>query len=168
MQYLGTVSKLTEWSVCFQGKPFISTVTQVYAPTTNAKEAEVDWFYGDLQDLLELTPKKDTPFIRGLKSKSRKLRDIWSNRQVWPWSTKWSRRKANRVLTREHTGHGKYLTPTTQEKTLRVDITRWSTLKSEWLYSLQLKMAKLYKVSKNKTRSWLWLRSWAPCCQIQA
>ena len=75
-------------SVCFQGKPFIITVTQVYAPTTNAKEAEVDRIYGDLQDLLELTPKKDIPFIRGLESKSRKLRDSWSNRQVLPWSTK--------------------------------------------------------------------------------
>ena len=49
-------------SVCFQGKPFIITVTQVYAPTTNAKEAEVDRIYGDLQDLLELTPKKRYPF----------------------------------------------------------------------------------------------------------
>ena len=45
-------------SVCFQGKPFIITVTQVYAPTTNTKEAQVDWFYGDLQDLLEKTPTK--------------------------------------------------------------------------------------------------------------
>ena len=71
-------------SVCFQGKPFIITVTQVYAPTTNTKEAQVDWFYGDLQDLLELTPKKDIPFIRGLESKSRKLRDSWINREVWP------------------------------------------------------------------------------------
>ena len=154
-------------SVCFQGKPFIITVTQVYAPTTNTKEAQVDWFYGDLQDLLELTPKKDIPFIRGLESKSRKLRDSWINREVWPWSTKWSRGKANRVLPREHTGHGKHPLPTTQEKALHIDITRWSILKSDWLYSLQLKMAKLYKVSKNKTISWLWLRSWTPNCQIQ-
>ena len=155
-------------SVCFQGKPFIITVTQVYAPTTNTKEAQVDWFYGDLQDLLELTPKKDIPFIRGLESKSRKLRDSWINREVWPWSTKWSRGKANRVLPREHTGYGKHPLPTTQEKTLHMDITRWSTQKSDWLYSLQPNLEKLYKVSKNKTRSWLWLRSLAPCCQIQA
>ena len=53
------------------------------------------------------------------------------------------------------------------EKTLYMDITRWSTPKSDWLYSLQQKMEKLYTVSKNKTRSWLWLRSWAPYCQIQ-
>ena len=52
-------------SVCFQGKPFNIMVTQVYAPTSNAEEAEVEWFYEDLQDLLELTPKKDVLFITG-------------------------------------------------------------------------------------------------------
>ena len=52
-------------SVCFQGKPFNITVIQVYAPTSNAKEAEVERFYEDLQDLLELTPKKDVLFIIG-------------------------------------------------------------------------------------------------------
>ena len=52
-------------SICFQGKPFNITVIQVYAPTTNAKEAEVEWFYNDLRDLLELTPKKDVLFIIG-------------------------------------------------------------------------------------------------------
>ena len=51
--------------VCFQGKPLDITVIQVYAPTTNAEEAEVEWFYEDLQDLLELTPKKDVLFIIG-------------------------------------------------------------------------------------------------------
>ena len=50
-------------SVCFQDKPFNITVIQVYAPATNAEEAEVEWFYDDLQDLLELTPKKDVLFI---------------------------------------------------------------------------------------------------------
>ena len=52
-------------SVRFQGKPFNITVIQVYAPTSNAEEAEVEWFYEDLQDLLELTPKKDVLFITG-------------------------------------------------------------------------------------------------------
>ena len=52
-------------SVRLQGKPFNITVIQVYAPTTNAEEAEVEWFYEDLQDLLELTPKKDVLFITG-------------------------------------------------------------------------------------------------------
>ena len=48
-----------------QGKPFNITLIQVYSPTSNAEEAEVEWFYEDLQDLLELTPKKDVLFIRG-------------------------------------------------------------------------------------------------------
>ena len=52
-------------SVCFQGKPFNITVIQVYAPTSNPKEAEVEWFYEHLQDLLELTPQKDVLFIIG-------------------------------------------------------------------------------------------------------
>ena len=52
-------------SVRFQGKPFNITVIQVYAPTSSAEEAEVEWFYEDLQDLLELTPKKDVLFIIG-------------------------------------------------------------------------------------------------------
>ena len=55
----------------------------------------------------------------------------------------------------------------TQEKTLNMEITRWSTPKSDWLYSLQPKMEKLYTVSKKKTRSWWWLISWTPYCQIQ-
>ena len=52
-------------SVRFQGKPFNITIIQAYAPTSNAKEAEVEWFHEDLQDLLELTPKKDVVFIIG-------------------------------------------------------------------------------------------------------
>ena len=66
----------------------------------------------------------------------------------------WSRAKTNRVLPRKCTGHSKHLVPTTQEKTLYLDITRWSTPKSDWLYSLQPKMEKLYTVNKNSTRSW--------------
>ena len=52
-------------SVHFQGKPFNSTVIQAYAPSSNAEEAKIEWFYEDLQDLLELTPKKDVLFIIG-------------------------------------------------------------------------------------------------------
>ena len=52
-------------SVCFQGKPFNITVIQVYVPTSKAEEADVEQFYEDLQDLLELTPKKDSTFIIG-------------------------------------------------------------------------------------------------------
>ena len=56
-------------------------------PTSNAEEAEVERFYEDLQDFLELTPKKRYPFhYRGLECKSRKSRNTWSNRQIWPWN----------------------------------------------------------------------------------
>ena len=65
MQYLDVTSEMTEWSVCFQGKPFNITVIQVYALMINAEDAEVEWSYEDLQDLLELTPPKDVLFIIG-------------------------------------------------------------------------------------------------------
>ena len=167
MQYLGAISKMTEWSVCFQGKPFNITVIQVYAPTSNAEEAELEWFYEDLQDL-ELTPPKKCPFYyNGLECKSKTSRDTWSNRQICPWSTKWSRAKVNRFLPRKCNGYIKHPLPTTQEKTVHMDITRWSILKSDWLNSLQAKMEKLNRVSKNKSWSWLCLRLWIPYYQIQ-
>ena len=76
-------------SICFQGKLLNITLIQGYAPTTDAEEAAVDQLYEDLQDLLELMQKTICPFHhRGLEKKSRKSRDNWSNRQVWPWSTK--------------------------------------------------------------------------------
>ena len=65
MQYLDAISKMTMILVRFQGKPFNITAIQVYAPTSNAEEAEVEQFYEDLQDLLELTPKTDVLFITG-------------------------------------------------------------------------------------------------------
>ena len=75
-------------SVRFQGKPFTITVIQVYAPAGNTEEAEVEWFYEDLQDLLELTHKRCPFHYRGLECKSRKSRNTWSNRQIWPWNAK--------------------------------------------------------------------------------
>ena len=72
-------------SVHFQGKPFNIIVIQVYAPTSNAEEAEVEWFYEDLQDFKKLTDKKDVHYGE-LECKSRKSRNTWSNRQVWPWN----------------------------------------------------------------------------------
>ena len=75
-------------SVCFQGKPFSITVIQVYVPTSNTEEGEVEWFYEDLQDLLELTPQKDVRFItRDWNAKVGSQENTWSNRQIWPWST---------------------------------------------------------------------------------
>ena len=118
-------------SVHLQGKPFNITAIQVYVPTSNAEEAEVEWFYEDLQDLLELIPKKDVLFI---------IRD-WNAKvgsQETPGVTgKFGLGMQNeagqrlRVLPRKCTGHSKHPLPRTQEKTLHVDITRWSTPKSD-------------------------------------
>ena len=76
--------------------------------------------------------QKRFPFhYRGLECKSRKSKNTWSNRQIWPWSTEWSRSNVNRVLPIECTGHSKHPLPKTQEKTLYMDITRWSIPKSD-------------------------------------
>ena len=87
-------------SVHFQGKPFNITVNQVYSPTSNVEEAEVEWFYEDLKDLQELTPKRhvllmiedwnasqEIPGATGKRYLEQQSRDTWSNRQIWPRST---------------------------------------------------------------------------------
>ena len=74
-------------SVHFQGKPFNITVIQAYAPTSNAEEVEVEWFYEDLKRPFRTNTQKRCPFhYRGLECKSRKSRNTWSNRQIWPWN----------------------------------------------------------------------------------
>ena len=75
-------------SVCFQGKPFNITVIQVYAPTSNAEEAEVERFYEDLKNLLGLTPKKDVLFITGdwnAKVGNQETPEVTG--KIWPWNT---------------------------------------------------------------------------------
>ena len=156
---------------CFQGKSFKIMVIQVYAPTSNAEEAEVEWFYEDLQDLSELTPQKRCPFhYRGLECKSRKSRNTWSNRQIWPWSKEWSRTKAKRVLPRERTGHSKHPLPTTQEKTLNMDMTCHHQMVNTEIRLIIFFAAKDGEApysQQTKTRSWLWLKSWTLDCQNQ-
>ena len=118
-------------SVSFQGKPFNITVIQAYAPTSNAEEAEVEWFYEDLQDLLELTPKKDVFFIIG------------------DWNAKVGSQETPGVTAKFGLGvqneAGQRLIEFCQEntlviantlfqqkeKTLHMDITRWPTPKSD-------------------------------------
>ena len=120
-------------SVCFQGKPFSITVIKVYAATSNAEETEVERFYEDLQDLLELTPKKDVLFIIGdwnAKVGSQETPGVIGNFGLGMWNEA-GQRLINRVLPRKCTGHSKHPLPTTQEKTLHMDITRWSTPKSD-------------------------------------
>ena len=138
-------------SVHFQGKPFNNTVIQVYAPTSNADEAESS--YEDLQDLLEQIPKIDVLFIKGDWNAKVGSQEIPGVMGKFGLGVQNEGQKLTRVLPRERTGHSKHPLPTTQEKTLHMDITRWPTPKSDWLYSLQPKMEKLYTVSKNKTRS---------------
>ena len=121
-------------SVHFQGKPFNITVIQVYAPTSNAEKAEVKWFYEDLQDLLELTSKKEVLFIIGdwnAKVGSQETPEVTGKFGLGIRNEGQGRAKTNRVWPRKCTGHNKHPLPTTQEKTLHMDITSWSTLKSD-------------------------------------
>ena len=101
-------------SIHFQGKPFNIMVIQVYPPTSNT---EWSWsrtvLWRPIRPSGTNTQKRCLFHHRGLECKSGKSRDTWSNRQIWPWSTKRSRAKANRVLPREHTGHSKHPLATT-------------------------------------------------------
>ena len=107
-------------SLHFQGKPLNIRVIQLYALTNNTEEAEVEWFYEDVQDLLELTPPKNVLFIIGDW-------DAKVGSQEIPGVTG----KFGLGVPYECTGHSKHPFPTTQEKTLHMDITRWSTPKSD-------------------------------------
>ena len=114
-------------SVHFQGKPFNITVIQVYAPTSNAEEAEVEGFSEDLQDLLELTSKKDVLFIIGdwnAKVGSQEIPGVTGKFGLGIW-----KEAGQRLI--EFCQENTHPLPTTQEKTLHMDITRWSTLKSD-------------------------------------
>ena len=106
-------------------------VIQVYAPTSNTEEAEVGRFYEDLQDLPELTPKKAVLSILGDWNAKEEVRKPLEQQADSALDTERSRAEAHRVLPRKRTGHSKHPPPTTQEETLHMDITRWSTLKSD-------------------------------------
>ena len=111
-------------SVHFQGKLFTITVIQVYAPTSNAKEAEVDQFYEDLQELLELTPQKDVLFILGswnAKVGGQEIPGVIGKLGLGVQN------EAGQRLPREHTSHSKHPLPITREKTLQMDITMVNT-----------------------------------------
>ncbi|XDC63441.1 hypothetical protein R6Z07M_014623 [Ovis aries] len=119
-------------SVRLQGKPFRLTVIQVYVPTSDAEETEVERFSEDLQDLLGLTPEKYVFFIIGnwnAKVGSQETPRVTGKFGLGMWNEAWQR--LIEFLPRKCTGHSKHPLPTTQEKTLHMDITRWSTLKSD-------------------------------------
>ena len=154
MQYLDAISKTTEWSL------LISEANQYHSDPSLCPNQKCwsSWGWMVLWRPRTKTQKRCPLHYRGLECKSRKSGNTWSNRQIWPWSTERSRTKANKVLPREHTGHSKHPLPTTQEKTLRIGITSQHWNQIDYTF-LQPKMEKLYTVSKNKTRSWLRLRS---------
>ena len=139
--------------VCPQGKPFNSTVIQAYTLITNAKEAEVEWFCEDLQDLLKLTAKKDVLFMIGdwnAKAGSQEIPGVTGKFGLGVQN------EAGKRLTefcQENALVIGYTLPTTKEKTVHMNIARWPIPKSYILYSLQPKMEKLYTVNKNKTGS---------------
>ena len=114
----------------FLDKPFNITVIQVYAPTSNAKEAEVERFYEDLQDLLELTPKKDVLFIIGDWNAKVGSQEILGVTGKFGLGVQNEAGQRLTLLPRERTGHSKHPLPTTQEKTLHMDITRCLTSNS--------------------------------------
>ena len=118
-------------SVCFQGTPFYITVIQVTTSMSNAKEAEVEWFYEDLQDLLELTPKKDALFIIGdwnAKVGSQEIPGVTGKFGIG------GQNEAGHRLTEFFQENTLVIANTLiqqQEKTLHMDITRWSIPKSD-------------------------------------
>ena len=114
-------------SVHFQGKPFNITVIQVYAPTSNAEEAEVEWFFEDPQDLLELTPKKDVLFLTGdwnAKVGSQETPGVTGKFGLGVWNE-----AGQRLI--EFSQENALVITNTLSKTLHMDITRWSTPKPD-------------------------------------
>ena len=119
-------------SVCFQGKSFNIIVIQVYAPTTDTQEAEVNWFYEDIQHLLELTPKNILFIIGDLSAKVGSQEIPRMTGKVGLGVQNEAEKKVNRVLLREHTGHSKHSFQQHQRQvTLHMDITIWPILKSD-------------------------------------
>ena len=118
MQYLGAASKTTEWSLIFISKANHSTSDSTSLCPNNWCQRSWSWMvlWWPARPSWTNTKKRSLINHRELECKSRKSRNTWSNRQIWPWSTEWSRAKAKRVLPRECTGHSKHPLPTTQEK----------------------------------------------------
>ena len=124
MQYLGTISKMIEWSLFPR-----QTIQQHSNPSLCLNHycwSSWSWMvlWRPTVSSRTNTKKRYLFHHRGLECKCKKSRDTQNNRQGWPWSTKW-REKANRFLSGEHTGHRKHPFPTIQEITLLMNITRW-------------------------------------------
>ena len=147
--HLGATSKTTEWSRLSSKQTIQHHVIQVYGPTSDAKEAEINRFNEDPQDLLELTLKRGVLFI--IEDSIVKVR-IQKIPGVTGKSGFRVRNEAGQRLTifcQENTLVIANSLPNNPKMTLHMDIIRWSILKSGWLCSLQPKMEELYRVSKN-------------------
>ena len=104
---------------------------QIYALTTNVKEAEVEQCYEELPHILELTTKKMSFSSQGTGMQMQEVKRYLQEQETLTLEYKLKQGKANKVLPRERTGHSKHPLPATQEKTLHMDITRWSIQKSD-------------------------------------
>ena len=160
-QKFDIVWKMTEWShFIFKANYSTSQQSKSMSQPLMPKKRSGTVLWRPTRLSRTNSKKKKGPFHhRGLEWKSQKSRNTWSNRQVWPWSTKWGRANANRVLLREHTGHSKHSLPTTQGTTLHMDITRWS-ISNQINYIL---CNWRWRSSTQSTKT----RPWAPYCQIQ-
>ena len=162
MQYLGAVSKMTEWSW------FISKANHKHHRNPGLCPKHLchrSWIWLVLWRPTipsRTNTKRDVLFIIG-DWRSVKARDIQNSRQVWPWSTKWSGEKADRVSIRGRASQRKHSFPTTQEMSLTM-----TSPNGKYLLLIMFFAAKDGEVSKNKNQSWLWLRAWDPYCKIQA
>ena len=132
-------------SVRFQGKPFSITVIQVYALTSNAKEAEVELFYKDLQDLLELTPKKKKDILFIIGDWNAKVGSLEIPGVTGKFGLGVQNEAGQRVI--EFWQENSLVIANTlfqqHKRRLHLDVSRWLKPKSDWLYSLQPKMEKL-------------------------
>ena len=170
MQYLGATQKWHKISVHFQGKPFNITVTQVYVPTTNFEEAEVEWFYEDLQDLLELTSKKkkkNVLFIIGDWNAKVENQEIPGGRgkfvlrvrnEAGQRLTKFCQENALVIANSLFQQHKRRLYTWTSQDDQYWNQFDYILCSQRWRSSIQ---------SAKQDRDWLWLRSWTSYCQIQ-
>jgi len=151
-------------SVCFQGKPFNITVIQVYAPTSKAEETVVEWFYEDLQDLWELTPKKDVLFI------------------IENWDAKVGSQEIPGVTGKFGLGvqneAGQRLIEFCQENALAIANTLFQQYKRRlytwtspdgqyWNQIDYILCSQRWRTSILSAKTRLWHRPWTPYCQIQ-
>ena len=166
MQYSGAISKMTEWShiICKAIHSASRQSTSIFQPLRRSWSWMILWRPTRLP---KTKTKKRCLFHHG------------------DWNANVGSQEIPAIISKFGFGvqneAGQRLTEFSQENvlvlantlfqqhkmTVHMNITRWSIMKSDWLYSLQPKVKKLYTVSKNKTRSWLWLRSWTPYCKIQ-